>query len=132
MTDLRIVQPECDILSQEAKTLAVGSIEILQNAKIYQTLGIVICFHMLIIHFKGEAIADLDRVIVTSARPRNINQKIYTPKDAIRESISVENVFTNIGIVFGREKNGLTNEGYIVILEFILVILKKLLSEIVE
>lgn len=45
LCDLRIVNPECDILSEGAKTLAVGSVELLENAKIYSTLKV--CCYLL-------------------------------------------------------------------------------------
>ena len=38
LTDLRIVSPECDHLSENAKALAVGSYEVLENAKLFPTL----------------------------------------------------------------------------------------------
>ena len=38
MSELRIVEPRCDHLSKDARTLAVGSFEVLEQAKIYSTL----------------------------------------------------------------------------------------------
>lgn len=56
LTELRVVNPHCDILSDNAKALASGSVEILENAKIFPTLK--------------ECIADLHRVFATTVRPR--------------------------------------------------------------
>jgi tRNA/rRNA methyltransferase len=51
-----VVNPHCDILSDNAKALASGSVEILENAKIFPTLK--------------ECVADLHRVFATTVRPR--------------------------------------------------------------
>jgi len=74
----------------------VGSIEILKNARVYSSLE--------------ECISDLDMVIATTARKyRDINQILATPSDVMREAITLNNT-CNAGIMFGRERNGLSNE----------------------
>ncbi len=75
--DLRIVNPRCDILSEAARTLAVGSVELLENAKIYNTLQ--------------ESIADLNKVIVTTRRDRYINQSVCSPREAMTQVVTLEN-----------------------------------------
>ena len=98
MTDLRIVNPQVNHLSDTAKMLAVGSFEILENAKIYDTLE--------------SAISDLSKVIATTARIRGMSQIIYTPMQAAKEAVfltSTENLNQKVGIVMGRERGGLTN-----------------------
>ena len=57
------VDPQCDILSPTARQLAVGSIELLENAKIFPTLG--------------ECIKDLERVYATTARTRYVIMKLF-------------------------------------------------------
>jgi tRNA/rRNA methyltransferase len=104
--DLRIVNPECNILSENARTLAVGSVELLENAKVYDTLI--------------ECIADLDTIFATTARSRSIKQEVITPDmaAALYFDDSKQNVpttttiqkFKTVGIMFGRERNGLSNE----------------------
>ena len=54
--ELRVVDPRCDILSDNARALAAGSVEILENAKVYATCE--------------ECLADLQRVFATTVRPR--------------------------------------------------------------
>jgi tRNA C32,U32 (ribose-2'-O)-methylase TrmJ len=56
LTDLRVVDPRCDILSDQARALAAGSIEVLENAKVFSSVE--------------ECIADLNRVFATTVRPR--------------------------------------------------------------
>jgi len=98
--ELRIVDPQCDILSNTATTLAVGSLEVLRNAKIFHSLE--------------ECISDLDVIVATTARKkRTVNQHLMTPYAAASEIIN-RNDFTGVacsaGIVFGRERDGLTNK----------------------
>jgi len=95
MHDLRIVNPRCDIHSETARTLAVGSAEILNNARVFTSLE--------------DAIADLDIVVVTSARKHNLNQILATPREIAHEIVTPTNAHS-AGIVFGRERNGLTSE----------------------
>ena len=122
--ELRVVDPICNITSENALALSAGSNEVLQNAKIYPTLS--------------DAIGDLNRVFATTVRLRHMNQMIYTPRAAAEVivnykatptptisstiastdySTSDNNVDTTIdmhtlrsGIVFGRERNGLNND----------------------
>lgn len=59
----------------------------------------------------SEAISDLNLVFATSARSRNLIKKSYSPESFIREiSSSSLRTETKIGIVFGAEKDGLSNE----------------------
>ena len=104
MTDLRVVAPECDILSDNARMLAVGSVSILENARVYASVR--------------EAIADLDTVVVTSARARAIQHLLLTPAETAKKTVKLcskdpypgHMLQSKCGIMFGREKNGLTNE----------------------
>ena len=54
--ELRVVNPRCDILSENSRALAAGSVEILENAKLFPTIE--------------ECVADLQRVFATTVRPR--------------------------------------------------------------
>jgi tRNA/rRNA methyltransferase len=53
-----------------------------------------------------NAISDLQLVFATSARRRDMIQEIYSPESAVKKILS----FKNVGIVFGNEKFGLTND----------------------
>lgn len=97
LSELRVVdpQPGCNIQSENARALAAGAVEILDNAKIFPTLE--------------ACIADLNRVLATTIRPRGMTQLIYSPEVAADLVISsLHN--TSTGILFGRERSGLTNE----------------------
>jgi len=89
---LRIVNPRCNWPNQKALATSVGAKDILKSAKIYESLE--------------KSIGDLDIVFASSSRIRKVNKKI----------ISVLNLKTKIekgkkiGILFGPEASGLTND----------------------
>jgi tRNA/rRNA methyltransferase len=92
---LCLVNP-CNHLSEEARWLAHGSNEILENAEVYPTFG--------------AAIEGLDFVIGTTAKKRSVKED-YIAINQINtilknKYLSVE----KIGVVFGREDSGLRNE----------------------
>ena len=106
LTELRLVDPRCDHLSDASKAIAAGSYEILENAKIYPCLD--------------ECVKDLQRVYATTVRPRHMTQMIYTPQKAAEAVVhritstddkdaEGNNVYRS-GIMFGTERSGLTNE----------------------
>lgn len=93
--ELRLVNPT-NHLADEAKWLAHGSVEILENARLYSNFN--------------EAIRDLDFVIATTAKKRSSKYDYYSP-EAVKGIVeSKGNSINEIGIVFGREASGLTNE----------------------
>lgn len=93
--DLRLVNP-CDYLDTRAKMLAHASLDILENAAIYKSLN--------------KAVSDLDFTIATSAKQRWVKLDIIPCSDLKHFIQEKENTVSNIGIVFGREESGLTNE----------------------
>ncbi len=69
------------------------------NAKIFNTLN--------------EAISDLTTVYATTARTRDMNHLSISPDkaaDTFYKSKSSDEVSSKYGIVFGRERSGLTND----------------------
>lgn len=94
-TDFRLVNP-LGHLADEAKWLAHGSHDILENASIYK-------------EFK-EAIKDLDFVIGTTAKNRSVKEDYYSPEEAKELTLKKNDTISKIGIVFGREESGLKNE----------------------
>lgn len=94
-SSLRLVNP-ANHLADEARWLAHASNEILENAKVYKTLG--------------EAVKDIDWVIGTTAKKRKVNQDYY-PANKLNELIRAKSTSVkSIAIVFGREESGLTND----------------------
>ncbi|MDA3893738.1 MAG: tRNA/rRNA methyltransferase [Salinivirgaceae bacterium] len=93
--ELRIVNSHKH-LEKEAKWLAHGSAEVLENAKTYGT-------------FKG-AIADLDFTLATTAKNRSVKLDYYTPEEAKEILLNKTDAISKVGIIFGREESGLKNE----------------------
>lgn len=95
MSELRVVNPECDIRSDLAVTLSTGADKVLENAKIFPDLK--------------SCVADLTKVMSTTVRQRGQNHMVYTPTKAAEVLIPLS-ATTKTGIVFGRENSGLTND----------------------
>jgi hypothetical protein len=68
LTDLRIVAPFCNHLTDGARARASGADGILENARVYADLG--------------EAVADLSEVVGTSARQRDMTIRVVSPEQA--------------------------------------------------
>ncbi len=94
-SDLRLVNPT-DHLQDEARWLAHGANDILENARLFQSLQ--------------KACQDLDLIIGTTAKNRSVKIDYYDTHQ-IRKIIEEKgNTIQKIGIVFGREESGLSNE----------------------
>jgi len=94
-SNLRLVNP-CDHLSLEARKLAHGAGDILLSAAVFSSLD--------------KATEDLDFVIGTSARVRRVKHDYY-PVDQLVDLLMRKGSWVKkIGIVFGREESGLSNE----------------------
>lgn len=94
-TELRMVNPT-NHLADKARWLAHGSGDVLESAKTFPSLS--------------EAISDLDFTIGTTAKDRTTKADYYTPEMALQIIKSKEDVISRVGIVFGREESGLTND----------------------
>jgi len=94
-TDFRLVNP-CDYLSTKAKMLAHASHDILENAKVSTSLA--------------EAVSDLDFIIATTAKQRWVKLDIIPSNKLLQFLLEKEDTISNVGIVFGREESGLTND----------------------
>ena len=112
----------CDHLSLESKRLAVGAVAILQKARVYKSLQ--------------DAISDLQLVYSSTSKQRNNNSVIFSPfacAAQLHQALALQNDSTDSiinnnnnshspqsspssssssksGIVFGRERVGLTNQ----------------------
>lgn len=95
-SDLRLVNP-VNHLAEQAKWLAHGSLDVLEKASIF--------------HEFNEAISDLDFIIGTTAnKSRSAKHDFYTPENALKIIDKKSATISKVGIVFGREESGLTNE----------------------
>ncbi len=95
LRDLRLVAPRDGWPSEKAQSASANAIEVVDNAKVYETLE--------------EAIGDFQYIFATTARPREMVKNIVTPETAAKLMHSETNNGTNCAILFGCEKSGLTN-----------------------
>ena len=94
-SELRLVNP-CDFRNTEAKKLAHGSLEILENAIVLETLV--------------KATEDCHFVVGTSAKHRRVKHDYYQITEIADLVRSKENIINKVGIIFGREERGLEND----------------------
>ncbi|MFW6025289.1 MAG: RNA methyltransferase [Candidatus Woesearchaeota archaeon] len=108
LNDLVLVNPKFDIAN--SKKYAVNAKEVLNNAKIIESIDKINCNQL--IAFSGETTTDL-----------NVRRAPLTTSQLIKRFKSKEimpDIYNhNIGLVFGRESNGLSNDeidkcGYVV------------------
>ena len=90
--NLRIVKPRCNWPNQRALATSVGAKNILSSTKIYKTLE--------------DSIGDLDIIFASTSRMRNVNKKIISITDFTKKIKKNK----KIGIIFGPEASGLTND----------------------
>ena len=95
-TDLRLVNPQVDHLCRDAQMMAVKAATVLENAKIYPNLN--------------DALSDCVVSYGTTRRFGKYRENMLHPEDAA-EHLVPATIEGPVGIVFGREDNGLlTNE----------------------
>mgnify|MGYP000978300228 CR=1 FL=1 len=92
LSKLRIVNPRNRWPNQKAIATSVGAKNILQSSKIYNSFD--------------KSIGDLDQVFATTARIRNVNKKIISIFDLSKKIKNKQ----KIGIIFGPEDSGLSND----------------------
>ncbi|OAN14278.1 tRNA (cytosine(32)/uridine(32)-2'-O)-methyltransferase TrmJ [Photobacterium jeanii] len=94
LTNLVLVDPACEI-DEKSIALAAGAADIVENARIVDTLD--------------EAIADCGLVIGSSARSRTLEWPQLDPRESGIKTIAEAHSHP-VAILFGRERTGLTNE----------------------
>ncbi len=96
LSELRLVDPREAWPNEKARRAASGADWIIEGARVFDTLQ--------------EAIADLHRVYATTARPRGMTKTVITPEEAGREMHARVAKGQKMGLLFGRERWGLTND----------------------
>ena len=92
ISNLRIVKPRCGWPNQKAIATSVGAKDILQSTKIYNSTE--------------DSIGDLDVLFAATSRFRNVNKKVISIKDFSKKIKKNQ----KIGIIFGPESSGLSND----------------------
>ena len=95
VNELRIVSPQCDVFSLEVRKMALKGQSYIDNCKIFNTIP--------------EAIFDCDLVLATCGRIDLSNNIECESPEEISKWISSFEKINNLGILFGREDRGLSN-----------------------
>jgi tRNA/rRNA methyltransferase len=96
LSRLRLVSPRDGWPNERAQRAASGADIVLENAEVFETVA--------------EAVADLERVVATTARNRELSQRILTARHAAAEVRSWIGQGDRVGILFGPERTGLEND----------------------
>jgi len=96
LSELRLVRPREDHLSEKAISASSGAQEILMHAQRYDTLE--------------ESLADIHIVLATTARPRDMTKLVYHPEKAMTLCRSAISRGEKVAILFGAERTGLEND----------------------
>jgi tRNA/rRNA methyltransferase len=96
LSTLRLVAPRDGWPNPKAQRAASGADIVLDRAQVFGTVG--------------EAVADLERVVATTARNRELTQRIVTARRAAAEMRGWIEGGDKVGILFGPERTGLTND----------------------
>jgi tRNA/rRNA methyltransferase len=96
LTDLRLVAPRDGWPNDKAHAAAAGAFRTVETARLYETLA--------------EAIADLNYLLATTARPRDMVKPVMAPEDAASACAAHIAAGEACGILFGPERSGLDNE----------------------
>ncbi len=96
LTELRLVNPKENHLSEKAISASSNSEDVLRNAKVYSSTK--------------DAVADLQYVLATTARHRDQTKTVYNADEGVKEV--AKNLKSNVlcGFMFGPERTGLRNK----------------------
>jgi len=96
ITDMRLVAPRENHLSEKAVAASSGADEILRQAKVFDTIP--------------EALADLYKVYATTGRPRDMVKPVFTGEAGVADIRSFMEIGKKSGVLFGPERTGLEND----------------------
>jgi tRNA/rRNA methyltransferase len=99
LTDLRLIQPQCGWPNVKAVQAAAGATEVLNRLRLFERVA--------------DATADLQRLYATTARPRELAKRVVTAAQAVREARAALRRGEGVGILFGPERTGLSNDDLI-------------------
>jgi tRNA/rRNA methyltransferase len=97
--ELRLVQPTCGWPNVKALQTASGATEVLNRLQVFDDLA--------------GAAGDLHRLYATTARARDLAKPVVTAAQAAREARAALARGERVGILFGPERTGLSNDDLI-------------------
>lgn len=96
LTELRLVAPLCGWPNAKAVVAASGAVTVLNRLELFPDLA--------------AATADLHHTLATTARPREMAKPVLGPEAAAASALAAQGEGRRVGIVFGPERTGLTND----------------------
>ena len=96
LADLRLVAPRDGWPSEKAEAAAAGASHVVAGARVYPSAE--------------QAIAELNYVLATTARPRGMVKPVLSPERAALELRRRSLLGESTGILFGPERSGLDND----------------------
>lgn len=96
LSDLRLVAPRDGWPSERARAAASGADFVIDAVRVFDTVE--------------EAVGDLNHVLATTARARDIVKPVTTPHKAGQDAAARIASGQKVGVLFGRERWGLNND----------------------
>jgi len=96
LTDLRLVKPRDGWPNKDAVAASADASLVIENTRVYQTTK--------------DAVADLELLFATTARPRDMVKRVVTARQATVELHDFATRSGKAGVLFGREAKGLLND----------------------
>ena len=96
LDQLRLVRPRDGWPNPAADAMASGAISVLEKIKIFEQTR--------------DAVCDLHTVFAATARQRDLEKKVVTPRQAAKLFFKTTHAKNNIGLLFGPERSGLGND----------------------
>ena len=100
LVSLRLVSPRDGWPNPAAEPMATNAVDILHSAEVYDSLS--------------DALHDVTFMVATSARPRDMEKPVVTPRQAVAELLRQQTIRQDQGgraaLLFGSERSGLDND----------------------
>jgi len=94
--DLRLVNPRDGWPSEPARAAASGADHVIDKARVFDSTK--------------DAVADLNFIVATTARPRDMTKPVFTPEAAAKDMRRRTDGGQRTGVLFGKEAWGLHND----------------------
>lgn len=96
LTDLRLVRPRDGWPNAWAVKASSGALDMVGSIRLFDRTE--------------DAVADLEKVYASTARPRGMTKPVVTPQAAMAEARGIEQAGGRVGVLFGGERAGLNND----------------------
>ncbi|MEM6811998.1 MAG: TrmH family RNA methyltransferase [Pseudomonadota bacterium] len=96
LKDLILIAPRDGWPSESANANSVGAFEHLNPVQVFDNVK--------------EAVKPFHTIYATTARPRDMRKKVFTPEKAVEDILHKQSSSQDIAILFGGERAGLSND----------------------